>query len=73
MVKDVVAEFARDFVLQLLDPVGSELNHVARVQIDQMIVMLFTHMLETGWTAGESMTLDRPMLLEQFHGPINGR
>lgn len=47
VVDDVIAEFARDLVLELLDPVRLELDHVAGLDVDEMVVMVAAGLLET--------------------------
>ena len=43
---DVVSERPCDLLLELLDPLGMKLDHVTRIEVDQMIVMLAGRRLE---------------------------
>src|SRR5690606_18429881 len=69
---DLVAEFVRDLVLQALDAVGAELDHVAGVEVDQMVVMAAGGMLEARRPALEGMAMDRPHRLQELHRAVDG-
>src|SRR5690606_14796492 len=46
VMNDLIAELARDRVLQFLDPPRMELDHVAGVDVDQVVVMLAAGLFE---------------------------
>ncbi|MCY1243986.1 hypothetical protein D9M72_570330 [compost metagenome] len=65
MAHEIVAELGGNLRLQLLDLVGTELDHSPRVDIDQMIVMRRVGGLETRRRAFEGMALHDALLLER--------
>src|SRR5690554_143620 len=68
---DLVAELAGDLVLQLLDAVGLEFDHVAGVDVDQMVVMVAHRRLEARGAALESVAVDGADALQQLHGAVD--
>src|SRR5690606_31573174 len=69
---DVVAELARDLLLELLAPAGLELEYGARVEADPMVVMLAVGRLEAGRAALEGVAVDGADTLQQLHRPVDG-
>ena len=69
---DVVSERTGDLVLQFLDTLRMELDHVARIEVDQVVVMA-GRLFEAGATALESVALDRAHALEQLHRAVDRR
>ena len=63
----------RDLVLQLLDLVGLELDHLARAQVDQMVVVLVRHLLVARAAVAEIVPLDDAGVLEQPDRAIDRR
>lgn len=64
MVDDFIAQFARDLVLQLLDLVRLEFNHLAGIDVKNMIMMLFMAGLEPRTSAVKSMAMHNATLLK---------
>jgi len=72
MMHDVVAERSGYFVLKLLDAIGLEFDDVARVEVDQVVVVLSTGLLKARWPAFEGVAVNGAEALQQFHRPIDG-
>ena len=73
VVHDVVAELAGDLVLQLLDAIGLELDHVAALDVDEMVVMLAAGVFKTRRTALEGVAMDRPEPFKELHRAVDRR
>src|SRR5262249_24374909 len=56
-----------------LDLFRLKLDHLARAQIDEVVVMAVGHLLIASAPVAEVMPLDDPCILEQLHGSINRR
>src|SRR5436190_8317219 len=69
----LVAEAAGHFLLQALDLLRLEFDHLAGAQIDQMIVMGVGHLLVARAPVAEVVALDDAGVLEQLHGAVDGR
>ena len=59
MMHDLVAEAGGDLLLQRLDARRGELDHLAGVEVDQVVVVLGRR-FEAGGAAGKGVALDRP-------------
>ena len=70
---DVVAELAGDLVLQLLDAIGLELDHVAGLDVDEVVVMLAAGVFETRRPALEGVAMDRTEPLQKLHRAVDRR
>src|SRR4051794_21273639 len=68
MIDQPVAEAPRDVGLQAFDIFRLKLDHLARTQIDEMVVMAVGHLLVTCPPVAELMPLDDTCILEQLHG-----
>src|ERR1700710_2452578 len=73
VIDQLVAELAGDLGLQFLDFLGSEFDHLAVAQIDQVIVMTVAHLLVAGAAFAEIVPLDDAGVLEQFYGAVYRR
>ena len=73
MIDQLVAEFAGDLRLQLLDLFRGELDHLAVAQIDQVVVVRVGNLFEPGATLAEIVPFDDAGILEQFYRSIHGR
>src|ERR1700743_409463 len=62
--EEVVTEFARDFALHRFQPVVLELDHVATLDVDQVVVMTKVG-LEPGEAGLEVMLLHQVQLIQQ--------
>ena len=73
VVDEAVAEPAGDLGLQRLDLLGPELDHVAGLEVDQVVVVLARGLLVARAPAAELEPLDDALGLEELHGPVDGR
>src|SRR5690606_32364866 len=67
---NLVAQFAGNLFLQGLELARMELNHVAGIHIDQMIVVP-ARLLKAGSAALNLVALDRSLFLKQLHRAID--
>src|SRR5690606_23874177 len=58
MINQVEAEFLGDLVLQFLDLIAGELDHLPGLNIDQMIVMLIRYFLVAGAAVAKIVALE---------------
>jgi len=65
------AQFFGDSYLQGLDFRVDELDHIARLKIDQVIMVIAVSGLVTCATVTELVLLQYSRLLEQFHRPVD--
>src|SRR5262245_695119 len=70
---EAVAELARHGLLQPLDLLVAELDDLAGLHVDQVIVVAEARGLVTGAAVAEFMTLEDACALEQAHGAIDRR
>jgi hypothetical protein len=70
---DVITKLAGYFLLQLLDAVGAELDDVAGIHVDQMIVVIPAGLLESRRPTFEGMAVDSAHFLQKFHRPVDRR
>lgn len=70
---DVIAQLVSNLLLQPLDCFRVELDHLARVQINQMIVVLTIGIFKTRRSAFKSVAVHRTQFFQQLHGPVNSR
>ena len=62
-----------DAALERLDLIILKLNHLARLHIDEVIVMLIRHLFVARAAIAEVMALKDVGLFEQAQGPVDGR
>ena len=67
----IVTQLGGDRRLEALDLLGSESRNLARLDVDQMIVMDHVRCFEPGGRALESMSLNHALLLEHGQGSID--
>src|SRR5579872_2139097 len=72
MIDQLVAEARRDFALQLFDRLVAELDDLAALQVDQVIVMLGRRLFVACAAIAEIVALEDTGLLEQAHGAVDG-
>src|SRR5262245_15249762 len=70
---EAVAELARHGLLQPLDLLVAELDDLAGLHVDEVIVVAEARGLVTGAAVTELMTLENARALEQAHGAIDRR
>src|SRR5260221_12157742 len=70
MIDQLVAEFAGDEALQLLDLLVAELDHPAGLDVDQMLMKVGWHLFVARSPVAEIMTRQDVGLLEQTHRAI---
>ena len=66
------AELARNALLQPLDLLVAKLDHLARLDVDEMIVMAVARRLVACAPVAEFVTFEDALALEQAHGAIDG-
>src|SRR5690606_10260414 len=66
-------ELPGDALLQLLDILVAELDHVSRFEIDQMIVVLASRLLIAPPPGAELVSLEDPLRLEELQRPVDRR
>ena len=71
MADEPVAELLGHLALQRLDLLVLELDHLARLDIDQMIVVRIGHLLIARAAVAEIVALEDVGLLEQAHRAID--
>jgi len=72
MPDEFVAEALRDLLLQPFDLGTGELNHLAGLEVDEVIVVLARCPLIAGASILKRMALKDPLGLKAFHGAIDG-
>ena len=65
VIDELVAELFGDLTLQLFDLVVVELDHLARLHVDQVVVMLVGHFLEARTPVAKIVPLQNAGLFEQ--------
>ena len=73
VVDEPEAELFRDPLLKLLELLVDELDDIAGLDVDQMVVMGLGRGFVAGPAVAEIMTLQNAGFLEQAHRPIDGR
>src|SRR5215510_6354731 len=73
MIDQLVAQLPGDIRLQALDLLGLELDHLAGAQVDEVVMVRVRHLLVAGTAVAEIVPLNDSGILEQLHGPIDGR
>jgi hypothetical protein len=68
-----ISEPSRNFILETLDPRVPELDHLARLEVDEVVVMPLGGPPVAGMAVTEFATLDDALLLEPLHGPVDRR
>src|SRR4051794_36228166 len=71
MVDEAEAKALGDAFLQGLELVVDELDHIARLDVDQMVVMRFGRCLIAGAAVAELMALEDSRFLEQPNGAVD--
>ena len=66
MLDQTEAQLAGDLGLKLFDLLGLELDHFAGAQVDQVVVVLVTHLLVAGAALAEVMALDDAGVFEKL-------
>ena len=72
MVDDGVAQRPGDLVLQRLDALRLELDDVAGLDVDQVVVVVAAGLLEARGAALEGMAVDGAYPLQELHGAVDG-
>jgi hypothetical protein len=72
VVDEAEAEALGDLLLQRLELVVGEFDHLARLDVDQMVVMRFRCRFVARSAVAEIMPLEDSRLLEQSHGAVDG-
>jgi len=67
------AELLGDALLQALDVLVLELDDLAGLHIDQVVVVIVARGLVARAAVAEIVALDDPGVLQEAHGPVNGR
>ena len=73
VIDDPVAEPAGDLGLQRLDLLGAELDDVAGLEVDEVVVVLAGRLLVAGAAVAEIEPLDDALGLEELHGAVDRR
>ena len=73
MANEVKPEFPRDHSLKSLDLLGTELNHCARIHVNQVVVVPLCGRLVPRSTIPKLMSLKDAEFFETLHGPVDGR
>ena len=68
MPDEFVTELGRDSTLQLLDRIGRELDHLAGIDVDQVVVMLLVGVLVTRDAVLEGMASALPVVTTDAGG-----
>src|ERR1043165_108401 len=71
MADEAKAEVARHALLQLLDLLVRELDHLSALDVDQVIVVAKPGRLVAGTTIAEIVPLEDACPFEQAHGPVD--
>src|SRR5215213_902388 len=69
MIDEAKAELFGDALLEHFQLIVDELDHVAGLHVDQMVVMGFRRRFVAGSAVSELMGLENASFLEQAHGP----
>src|SRR3546814_21015157 len=72
MVDEAIAQGAGDFSLQPLDLLVGEFHHLARLHVDEVVVMLFRPLLIARPAIAEVVPLQDARLLEELHRAVHG-
>src|SRR4029078_10804245 len=72
MVDEPEPELLGDALLQRLEFVVDELNDIARLDVDQVVVMTLRSRFVARAAVAELMPLEDPRLLEQAHRAVHG-
>src|SRR5690606_29173122 len=73
VIDQLEAELLGDAALQSLDLLVAELDDLAALHIDQVIVVMLGNLLVPGAPLAEVVSLEDVRLFEQAHGAIDGR
>ena len=73
MIDEAKAELFGDALLERFQLIVDELDHVAGLHVDQMVVMGFRRRFVAGSAVSELMALENASFLEQAHGPVDRR
>src|SRR5690606_13438742 len=73
MINQFEAEFLGDLVLQFLDLIAGELDHLPGLNIDQMIVMLIRYFLVAGAAVTKIVALENTVFFQHADGAVNRR
>ena len=71
MMNDVIAQRAGDFVLKFFNLVRMELDDIACINVDQMVVVISCCRLKARWPAFKGMAVNGPDAFKQLHRAIN--
>lgn len=73
MANEVIPEFPRDHSLKPLDLLGTELNHCARIHINQVVVVPLCGRLVPRPSVPKLMSLKDTEFFETLHGSVDSR
>ncbi len=72
VIHQLVTQFAGDAFLEFLDLLGGELDDLAGIQVDEVVVMFVADGFVAGAAIAEIKALQNACFLEQFHRAVDG-
>ena len=73
MVDEAIAELFGDALLERFELIVDELDDLAGLDVDQMVVMGFRNRFVAGAAVAELVAFEDPGFLEQANGPVDRR